>query len=380
MMIIIVVIGLTALFIEFYYILKPFSAVMRRNKDEKRNHVLYSDELPSVSIVVVTRNNDIHLKTYLPLLLEQEYPKFEVILVDEGSWDDTEDVVREMQETYGGLLYYTKLPKDSRVLSSKKLAVTVGVKAAHNDILLFIEPGTRPFSMFWIEKVVRNFITGTEFVLGLNLYNDNRKFIQHMIAYDTILENLSSLGFAIMGKPYSGTGKNMAYLKSSFFDNNGFAGLLHMQDGEDKMMINRHANSINTRVESSVAGHTLDMDSLTYKEWRYVKLRDMMVEDEFYPKSKTWMLGEPIARMVFVSMALLSVILLPIFRPSWWIAGTAVMGAALIIKYVWQTLLINHTLKGFNQPTFWLSPIIYDIYLPLSKAAIYLFIRIKKSI
>lgn len=380
MMIFVVVVGLIALFIEVYYIVKPFSAVMRRNKDEKRNHVLYSDELPSVSIVVVTRNNDRHLKSYLPLLLEQEYPKFEVILVDEGSWDETENVVRELQKTYGDLLYYTKLPKDSRVLSPKKLAVTVGAKAAHNDILLFIEPGTRPFSMFWIEKIVRNFITGTEFVLGLNLYNDNGKFVQHMIAYDTIIKNLSSLGFAIMGKPYSGTGKNLAYLKSAFFDNNGYAGLLHMQDGEDKMMVNRHANSINTRVESSVAGHTLDMDSLSYKEWRYVKLRDMMVEDEFNPKSKTWMLGEPMARMVFVSMAVLCVVLLPILKPSWWITGTAVMGGALIIKYIWQTLMINHTLKGFNQPKFWLSPIIYDIYLPLSKAAIYLFIRIKKSI
>ena len=380
MMIIIVIVGLVALFIEFYYILKPFSAVMHRNRDEKRNHVLYSDVLPSVSVIMSTRNNDRHLKAYLPLLLEQDYPKFEVVLVDEGSWDTTEDVVREMQKTYGDLLYYTKLPKDNRVLSPKKLAVTVGVKAAHNDVLLFIEPGTRPFSMYWIERMVRNFITGTEFVLGLNLYNDNGKFIQHMIAYDTILKNLSFLGFAIMCKPYSGTGKNMAYLKSAFFDNNGYAGLLHMQDGEDKMMVNRHATSINTRVESSVAGHTLDMDSLTYKEWRYVKLREMMVEDEFDPKSKTWLLGEPIARMIFVCMALLCVVLLPILRPSWWIIGTAVMGGALLVKYICQIYVINHTLKGFNQPKFWISPLFYDIYLPLSKAFIFTFIRIKKSI
>jgi len=380
MMIIIVSLGLIALLVELYYIAVPFSAVMRRNKDERKKHVLYSDALPSVSIIVVTRNSDKHLENTLPLMLEQDYPQFEVILVDEGSWDDTEDVVRRFQKTYGDRLYYTKLPKESRVISPKKLAITVGVKAAHNDVLLFTEPGTRPFSMYWIEKMVRNFITGTEYVIGLNLYNDNGSFVQHMIAYDTLLSNLKMLGYAIMHRPYSGSGKNMAYLKSTFFENNGFAGLLHMPDGEDMMVINQHANSINTRVECSVGGYTLDMDSLNYKEWRYVKLREMISEEEFSPRSKSWRLTEPMARMVFVIAALMSVVLLPIFRPEWWIAGTAVMGGAMILKYVWQMFVINRTLSQFNQPKYWLSPLIYDIYLPISKAMIYMFVRIKRSI
>jgi len=380
MMIFIAGLGLIALLVELYYIIRPFSAVMRRNKEEKRNNVLYSDAVPSVSVIVVTRNTGQQLKDYLPLVLEQEYPKFEVILVDEGSWDETEDVVREFQQTYGDLLYYTKLPKESRVVSTKKLAITVGVKAAHNDVLLFTEPGTRPFSMYWIERMVRNFITGTEYILGLNLYNDNGKFVQHMIAYDTLLNNLKSLGCALIEKPYNGSGKNLAYLKSSFFNNNGYAGLLHMADGEDSMMINSHSTKINTRVECSRAGHTMDMDSLLYREWRYLKLREMIVEEEFTPNSKARLLTEPIARFLFICLSILCLVLLPIQQPSWWIYGVTATGCALVLKYILQIWVINHTLKVYNQPKFWLSPILYDIYLPMAKVFIYLFVKIKKSI
>lgn len=379
MMVIIVVLGLIALLVELYYIAKPFSAVMHRNKDEKKNHVLYSDALPSVSIIVVTKNSDRLLKAYLPLLLEQEYPVYEVILVDDGSWDGTEDIVRNYQKIYGDKLYYTKLPKDSRVISTKKLGITVGAKAAHYDVLLLTEPSTRPFSMYWIEKMVRNFITGTEYILGLNVYNDNRNFVQHMIAYDTLLSNIKSLGFAILGKPYSCSGKNLAYLKSTFFENSGFAGLLHTIDGDDSLLINTHSTSLNTRIESSRAGHTLDMDSLLYKEWRYVKMREMHTEQEFFTRSKVYEFTEPIARFVFILMAILSIILFPILQPSWWIAGISVMSAALLIQYVWRISIINRIINGFNQPKFWLYPIIYDIYLPIAKGLIFLFVRVKKS-
>lgn len=379
-MYIIVGIGLITLLIEFYYLAKPFSAVMRRNRDEKRNHVLYSDELPSVSVIVVTKSSDTLLESYLPLVLEQEYPKYEVILVDEGSWDGTENVVRKFQKTYGERLYYTKLPKDSRVVSPKKLAITVGVKAAHNDILLFTEPGTRPYTMYWIERMVRNFITGTEYVLGLNIYNDNGNFVQHMIAYDTLLKNLKALGFALMGNPYSGSGKNLAYLKSTFFNNNGFAGMLHMEDGDDSLMVNMHGTKINTRVESSRGGITIDMDSMVYKEWRYMKLREMMTHEAFSPKSRSYELLEPFARILFTTMTVLAIVLFPVLRPDWWIAGLSIMAGAAVVKYSLQCWVINRTIKEFDQPKFWLAPILYDIYLPIATAIIYLFVRIKKSI
>jgi len=380
MLISFVALGLIALFIELYYIVRPYHSVLRHNRNERRHKVVYSDALPSVSIIVVTRNADRHLRDYLPSLLEQEYPDYEVILVDEGSWDETEDIVREYQKTYGDRLYYTRLPKDSRVVSTKKLGITVGAKAAHKDVLLLTEPATRPFSMYWVERMVRNFITGTEFVLGLDVYNDNGRFFQHMFAYDTLLKNIKSLGFALIGKPYSGSGRNMAYLKDTFFNNNGFAGLLHTIDGDDSLLVNNHATCINTRVESTMAGHTLNMDSLLYKEWRYVKMREMHTEHEFNTQSKVYEFAEPIARFFLITFSLLSIILLPIMRPSWWIAGLSVMASALVLQYVWRISVINRIIKGFNQPTFWFAPLVYDIYLPIAKGLIFLFVRFKKSI
>ena len=51
---------------------------------------------PRVSILVPARNEAEMLPTTLPSLLQQDYPDYEVVLVDDGSTDGTGDVAEQI--------------------------------------------------------------------------------------------------------------------------------------------------------------------------------------------------------------------------------------------------------------------------------------------
>ena len=72
-------------------------------RDEPARDYLDEEQLPSISVVVYAHNDAASLEQLLPLMLEQDYERYEVIVVDDGSYDDSRDVVSEMMQSYGNL-------------------------------------------------------------------------------------------------------------------------------------------------------------------------------------------------------------------------------------------------------------------------------------
>ena len=112
--------------------------------------------------------------------------------------DDTDDIIKELQKVYHNL-YITNIPQETRIISHKKLAITVGVKAAKNEILLFTDADCRPLTSNWIKTMVRNFDNQTEFVLGHGNYYREKGFISSLISYDTLTIAMQYMGFALLG-------------------------------------------------------------------------------------------------------------------------------------------------------------------------------------
>lgn len=102
-------------------------------------------ELPGVSVIVCARNEEENLQDYLHNLLTQDYPQYEVIVVDDGSEDQTR-MILEQYARQSTKLYHTFVPQGARVISSKKLALTIGIKAAHYDYILLTDADCRPES------------------------------------------------------------------------------------------------------------------------------------------------------------------------------------------------------------------------------------------
>ncbi len=356
--ILLAILGLS-LIIQFGFYFIPYTAILRRTRKIKKGNVAHSVEQPPVSVIICAKNEGHNLKRFLPLILEQNYNDYEVIVVNDGSWDDTENIIKDFQEDYNNL-YITTIPQETRIISHKKLAITVGVKAAKNEILLFTDADCRPLTPDWISSMVRNFDGQTEFVLGHGNYYDEPGFIGKLVSYDTLTIAMQYMGFALLGHPYMGVGRNMAYRKSTFFRLKGFAGFLHVASGDDDLLINAFGKKHNTRIEPSLEAETLSLPKTTFRDWYYQKVRHLSTVDVYKSGSKLWIGVEPFSRGLFY-LSVLLLIILGYNNPLILAIGIG----AFLIRYFIQYIIINLTAKVYNNRKFGLSIILFDILLPL---------------
>lgn len=255
---------------QFYLFDRPF----RFYKKGEKGKIGYSDERPPLSVIVYAQNDAENLIQFMPRILNQDYPQFEVIVVNDDSTDDTKDILDSLRTQYNNL-YYTYVPEGSRNLSHKKLALTLGVKAAQYDIVVFTNANCCPAGNQWLTSMARNFVAGTDIVLGYTAMTRKKKerFAFWYCAYDKLLFTLRYLSFALIGRPYMGESSNMAYRKTLFFENKGFSKYLHLHYGDDDLFINEIANRRNTRVELSEASQMTAVYNDNCEAWKELKLQ-----------------------------------------------------------------------------------------------------------
>lgn len=210
----------------------------------------YVEELPPVSVVVDAMNETHQLSQFLPLVLHQDYPELEVIVVVDGNAESTSDMLSEMKAHFPNL-HITFTPYGSRSLSRRKLALMIGIKAAKHDIVLTTSANCRPTNDQWLRLMMRNFTPHTDIVLGYShyRYKHDKHPGRYLRIFDTVATGMQWLTSAIKGNPYRGTGDNMAYRKQLFFDVRGFASSMDLQWGEDDIFLGEISKPGNTRVE-----------------------------------------------------------------------------------------------------------------------------------
>lgn len=342
---------------QLYFYFRYINGVSRLNKKEQKGKRDFVTEQPPVSIIICAKDEADNLRDFLPAILNQDYPVFEVIVINDGSTDETTDLLKEFRESYPNLRT-TFVPVSANIISTKKLGLTLGVKAAAHEWLLFTDADCVPKDKHWIAKMARNFTDETEFVLGYGAYFDKKGFINRLITFDTLFIALQYLGMAASRKPYMGVGRNMAYRKQTFLDQKGFASTLHLKSGDDDLMVNKAANAKNTRVEISPESVTWSEPNTNYKGWFFQKERHLSVASFYSTISKFRLSLEPISRGVMY----LSLILVFLFGN---LVTVSVCAILFITRYVVQLVIINNAAKHFGEKRFYLSLILFDIYLPL---------------
>lgn len=209
--------------------------------------------LPTASVIVYSNDEATNLASLLPQILKQDYPnEFEVIVVNDGSVESTSDVVSELQLNYSNL-YLTYTPDRSRNLSRKKLALTLGIKAARYEVVVCVNANSRINSTHWLSLMTRNFNEKTDVVIGYatpDVEADQERGRRRR-AFDRVAEAVKYLSAAISDTPFRGFSYNLAYRRHCFFDNKGFSRSLNLHYGDDDVFINEITNSHNTAVELS---------------------------------------------------------------------------------------------------------------------------------
>lgn len=235
-----------------------------RNKINLDNETQFPSEgYPAVSVVVYAQAAAANLRTLLPQILEQDYPApMEVIVVNDETDDNTENIVSELELHYHNL-YMTFAPERSRSLSRRKLSLTLGIKAARYETLLFTEGNCRISSPTWMRRMMRHFIEGNDVVLGYAELREaeDSKPLARRFAWDNVCESVRWLSTAICRKPLRGTACNLAYRRQLFFDHKGFSRTLHLRNGDDDIYVNEIASGRTTAVELSDDARVIQIET-----------------------------------------------------------------------------------------------------------------------
>ncbi len=238
-----------------------------------------------VSVIICAKNEYQNLLHNLPSILEQDYPDFEVIVVNDASDDDSIELLNSFSRKYKHLRIFD-LEKNLNFFSGKKFPLSLGIKSAQHEIILLTDADCQPSSPQWIRKMQSNYDDNTEVVLGYGTYRKTVGFLNQLIRYDSFMVAMQYLSFALAGSPYMGVGRNLSYKRSLFYEAKGFTSHYKLKSGDDDLFINRAANRGNTRIEISPDAHTVSTAKASLVQWILQKRRHYTTAHYYRPVYK----------------------------------------------------------------------------------------------
>lgn len=227
-----------------------------------------------VSVIICAKNELENLEKNLPMILHQNYDEFEVIVVNDHSYDESLIFLKEIAKEFSNFKVI-HLDEQEIMLTGKKFAQTLGIKGAKYEVLLFTDADCRPTGPDWISTMQANYSETVELVLGYGRYVRKPGLLNKIIRYDTFSVAMQYFSMALAGSPYMGVGRNLSYKRSLFFKNKGFASHQHIQSGDDDLFVNEVAQKNNTAIEVSADSHTLSEPKTTWSEWFRQKRRHL---------------------------------------------------------------------------------------------------------
>jgi cellulose synthase/poly-beta-1,6-N-acetylglucosamine synthase-like glycosyltransferase len=320
---------------------------------KQKNEFVRSDQ--PVSVIVCARDEYYNLKENLPLLLTQDYSKYEVVVVNHGSEDETDYLLRDLADVYKNLKI-VNVSQDLNFFTGKKFPLAIGIKSASYEVLLFTDADCKPGSNQWIRRMAANFTEKTEIVLGYGAYEKMGSLLNLLIRFDTTRVAMNYLGFARAGMPYMGVGRNMAYRKSLFFRQNGFISHYRIQSGDDDLFINKAASGKNTRIEIQSEAHTVSAPKSSLDEWLRQKRRHLLTGG-YYKSSHKITLGLfAISQVMFwtSAIALLAV----------WYQPYLVLGL-VALRIFSQLLITSKVMKKLSEKGFLFLVPLFELFLML---------------
>ncbi len=251
-----------------------------------------------VSVIICARDEEANLRANLPSILEQDYPDYEVIVVNDASADGTENLLNDLKRQYSHLRT-TFIRESDHIRAGKKLALTVGIKAAKHDRLLLTDADCCPATNRWIYFMQRNFTGNKQIVLGYGGYRRQKGLVNLVSRYEAFFVALHYFGMSLTGHPYMGTGRNLAYGKALFFENRGFAAHYDLASGDDDLFINEVARKANTSIEIQPESFTWSDTEKTWKDWYYQKRRHLTTGPRYRFLTKLVVGLELMSRLLF---------------------------------------------------------------------------------
>lgn len=319
----------------------------------KTNRFGTSQNTEPVSIIICAKNEDEHLTEFLPKILTQDYPEFEVIVVNDCSYDNTENVIDEFAKIFPNLRK-ANIKEDPYYKHGKKFAMLVGIKAAKYNQLLFTDADCYPASDHWLQEMAAGFSAEREIVLGYGAYEKQKGFLNKLIRYDAFIIAVQYLAAAIKKKPYMGVGRNLAYTRELFFKEKGFSKHYHINSGDDDLFVNQAANGNNTDICLNSEAITYSKPEKSFKQWNIQKTRHLTTAPLYSSSSKSKIAFNYFSQYLFycalipLCFSIKTVLLLPIL---------------LFLKMIIQVLILHKASRRLNEKDLLTGSVVYELVL-----------------
>lgn len=271
-----------------------------------KNKTQVDSNMQPISVIICAKNERDNLLKYLPDFLNQDYSIFEVIVVNDHSVDDTEDVLKAFTMQFKHLKV-VNVPDNDRFYGSKKFALTLGIKAAQHEHVLLTDADCKPASRNWI-KLMSQYATDKKIILGFGGYEKQQGILNKLIRFDTLFTAIQYLSFALVKIPYMGVGRNLAYNKELFFSVKGFSSHQHILSGDDDLFINEVANSKNTQIVIEPDAHTISAPKTSFKLWVRQKKRHFSTGKYYKLGHKLMLAVYPFTLLLFIYLFIALVI------------------------------------------------------------------------
>lgn len=340
----------------FYFIFLRYFAIQK---------IINSNTKPiAVSVIICAKNESSNLQQFLPSLAKQEYPEFEIVLIDDHSQDNTLDIMESFAEKHPNIKV-VKVKNVEAFWSNKKYALTLGIKASSHDYLLFTDADCKPVSNQWIRTMSSHFTNKKTIVLGYGAYEKvKNSLLNKLIRFETLLTAIQYFSFSKAGMPYMAVGRNLAYRKDVFFNARGFMSHLHIRSGDDDLFVNEVATKENTALCFSAESFTISPPKKTFREWILQKRRHVSTA----PHYKPW--HQIVLAAFFVSQFLFWFFMTALFTLGYsWKLLVTVMGLRLIVSglaFYFSSRKLNEKDVFYLFPAYEVCLIFIQLYIFIS--------------
>ena len=351
-----------------------FFRLGRYKGPSRKKNIPTPAKLPPVSVVLAAQNDGDWLRQNLVYLLEQDYPDFEVVVVDYLSTDETQYILRLLAQNYSRLKVVT-LTNNANGYQGLKYPFSIGIKTAQNDILLLAEPECIPMDTTqfnWIRSMVSGYVHDhIDIVLGYCGIAYKPSLFNWLQQYDNLLYSVEYLGSAILRAPFTGNGRNLSYRRSLFLKNDGFIYHYNIPDGADDMFVNQNARPRNTAVVLSPESFTLVQPQPTLRQWHLYRRHRVSTHSFYSLPLKLRRLLPPLGILLFY---LFGALLLALAALPW-----QILAAALALKLAWQIVATAAAARRLAvKPVVYILSPLFEIYFLIANTFLSLFPLPKK--
>lgn len=276
---IVVGIFVTSLAVQLFYYLFFFIRLAFYNPRE------IDGAAKPLSVIICAWNEEENLKKNLQSILEQDYPEFEVIVVNDHSRDETELLLHSWQKRFAHLRVIN-LTAENANMRGKKFAISMGIKGAKHENLVFTDADCRPKSKDWLSHMAQGLEEPKKIVLGYGGFEKKKGFFNKLYRYESVHIAMQYFSYALAGIPYMGVGRNLAYNKELFFKTKGFIKHRHVASGDDDLLVNEVSTGRNTTIELRKDAHTVSQPVENFAGWVLQKRRHLSTGTYYKPISK----------------------------------------------------------------------------------------------